>query len=107
MASRATFGRKASDTQPFTRDPSEFVRGKDSEGSEGESNAAATTQEAKQDTKPVEKEEKKVRITVDVPKSVHKQLQTVCNASDTKLGPYIRELIKKDLKRRQGGSVNQ
>ena len=107
MASKATFGRKATDTQPFTRDPDEFVRGKDSESSEGKSNAATPSTEAKGDDKPKEPEEPKVRITVDVPKSIHRQLQTVCNASDTKLGPYIRELIKKDLKRSQGGSVNQ
>lgn len=92
---RVQFGRKAPTHAQQPPDPNEFIHGPRT--SEDSPSTGASGQDDNTKTPP----EPLVRITVDVPKSVHKQLQTICQASETKLAPYIRELIAKDLKKRR------
>jgi hypothetical protein len=93
---KARFGQKAPEQQ--RPDPHEFIFGKAGNeeakptppppGGEGHGERSLDQPTA---------DEPMVRITVDVRKSIHKQLQRVCNERDLKLAPFIRQLIDREL----------
>ena len=97
---KVQWGRKAQD-EPRP-DPNEFVFGK--QGAEGGAAATPTTgdvpsNEGQQGSQSPSEPEPMVRITVDVRKSIHKELQRVCNARELKIAQLIRQLIERELKK--------
>ncbi len=97
---KVQWGRKAQDeARP---DPNEFVFGK--QAVEAGGGATPTTGDlpgnpGQQDGPGHSEQEPMVRITVDVRKSIHKELQRVCNARELKLAQLIRQLIDRELKK--------
>src|SRR3954470_9571657 len=96
----ANFGRKAKDMGQ-SLDPNDYVRG-EREAIPG--GAAAKDDQATKSAPEGQGDESKaketlVRITVDVPKSVHKKLQKLSADRETKIAPLIRGLIDKELRR--------
>jgi hypothetical protein len=97
---KVQWGRKAQD-EPRP-DPNEFVFGK--QAIEGGEAATPTTGDVpssggQQDSQSPPEPEPMVRITVDVRKSIHKELQRVCNARELKIAQLIRQLIDRELKK--------
>lgn len=96
---KVQWGRKAQD-EPRP-DPNEFVFGKQAVEAVP---AAPTTGDVpsnagQQDSQGPCQPEPMVRITVDVRKSIHKELQRVCNARELKIAQLIRQLIDRELKK--------
>ena len=97
---KVQWGRKARDEESHP-DPNEFVFGK--QAVEAAGGATPTTdvpgEAGQQDSPGPSEQEPMVRITVDVRKSIHKELQRVCNARELKIAQLIRQLIDRELKR--------
>jgi hypothetical protein len=98
---RVQWGRKAQDEE--RPDPNEFVFGKQAAEAGGGAPPPTTgdvpSDAGKQDTPDHSESEPMVRITVDVRKSVHKELQRVCHARELKIAQLIRQLIDRELKK--------
>src|SRR5512135_119993 len=97
---KVQWGRKAQAEQH--PDPNEFVFRKQADEAGG--GATPTTDDVpgnagQQDSQGPSDSEPLVRITVDVRKSIHKELQRVCNARELKLAQLIRQLIDRELKK--------
>ncbi len=97
---KVQWGRKAQDeARP---DPNEFIFGKQAVGAGG--GTTPTTGEVpgnagQQDSPGPSESEPLIRITVDVRKSIHKELQRLCNARELKIAQLIRQLIDRELKK--------
>jgi hypothetical protein len=98
---KVQWGQKAQDQQVPRPDPNEYVfQKREDEKTNAAAPPAGNANDESQQPKPTPPvEEPIVRITVDVRKSVHKQLQAICQAKDLKLAPFIRQLIERELKK--------
>lgn len=96
---KANWGQKAAE-QPGP-DPREFIFGQDNAGEPKQAPAPDSGGRHSRLAPDDAATEPMVRITVDVRKSVHKQLQRICNERDEKLAPFIRKLIERELTKLQ------